>query len=49
MPNFNEGDENWDETKDTESKALMKSNADVHHIVTKNNIEIGENLFARER
>ena len=35
--------------KDTESKALMKSYADVHCKVTKNNTEIGDNLFICQR
>ena len=49
MTNFNEGDETGMRQKDTESKALMKSYADVHRKVTKNNIEIGDNVFIHQR
>ena len=47
MPNFNEGGETEMRQKDTESKALMKSYADVHRKVTKNSIELGNNVFIR--
>ena len=48
--NFHEGGETEVmRQRDNENKALMKSYADVHRKVAENNIEIGDNVFIRQK